>query len=251
MSRGPGAARPAGIHANIVRAIGERIVNGELQSGDILPEQVELSRELGVSRTVVREATRVLTAKGLVESRPKRGTVVLPRSSWNLLDADVLAWQTEREPDLGLLKEIYEVREIFEPAAVRLAAERATPMELRAIREAFDSMSVAADAVAYLRADFLYHGTLVKATHNDHLIQLAGAFTAALHAAMRVTIRDGRDWRSFLDFSVPLHGAVVAAVERHDPDQAAALMLRLVDGSRRDTLGAMDTKMAGRSTEST
>lgn len=233
------ATRPSGIHANVVRMIGERIVNGDLRPGDILPEQVELSRELGVSRTVVREATRVLTAKGLVESRPKRGTAVLPRSEWNLLDADVLAWQTGRQPDPELLREIYEVREIYEPAAVRLAALRATPPELQAIREAFDSMSVAVDEAAYLMADFRYHETLVKATHNDHLIQLAGAFTAALHAAMRATIRDDRDWRSFLDFSVPLHGAVVAAVERHEADEAASLMLQLVDGSRRDTLGAL------------
>ena len=86
---------PAGIHASVVQRIGRRIVTGELAPGEILPEQGELSRLLSVSRTVVREATRVLTAKGLVDSRPKRGTVVLPRSSWRILDPDVLTWQTE------------------------------------------------------------------------------------------------------------------------------------------------------------
>jgi DNA-binding FadR family transcriptional regulator len=85
------ARQPAGIHAGVVHGIGRRIVRGELASGEILPEQGELSRQLGVSRTVVREATKVLATKGLVESRSKRGTVVLPRTVWRLLDPDVLA----------------------------------------------------------------------------------------------------------------------------------------------------------------
>ena len=130
------APQPAGIHAGVVQGIGRRIVRGELAAGEILPEQGELSRMLGVSRTVIREATKVLAAKGLVESRSKRGTVVLPRSDWRLLDPDVLAWLSEAGLDPEFLRGMFEVRRIIEPAVARLAAERATPEELAAIRVA-------------------------------------------------------------------------------------------------------------------
>src|ERR671936_3107405 len=87
-----------GLHGAIVHDIGVRIMRGELQPGDLLPTEEELRGELAVSRTVLREAIKVLAAKGLVESRPKTGTRVRPRQSWNLLDPDVLAWQQEGTP---------------------------------------------------------------------------------------------------------------------------------------------------------
>ena len=170
-----GTARPTGptgIHAGVVQGIGRRIVRGELAPGEILPEQGEWSRMLGVSRTVVREATKVLAAKGLVESRSKRGTVILPRSEWRLLDPDVLAWLTEAGLDPEFLRSMFEVRKIIEPAAVRLAAERATPEELAAIQSTFEAMARADDQATYLDADISYHAMLVAATHNDHLVQL-------------------------------------------------------------------------------
>jgi DNA-binding FadR family transcriptional regulator len=105
---------------------------------------------LGVSRTVVREATKVLAAKGMVESRSKRGTVILPRSEWRLLDPDVLAWLTETGLDPEFLRSMFEVRKIIEPAAARLAAERATPAELDEIRSALDAMATAHDEATYL-----------------------------------------------------------------------------------------------------
>lgn len=227
---------PAGIHASVVQRIGRRIVTGELATGEILPEQGELSRMLSVSRTVVREATRVLTAKGLVESRPKRGTVILPRSSWRILDPDVLTWQTEAGPNEDFLRSVFEVRKIIEPGAARLAAERATSEELDAIQQAFDAMGSKGDESSYLKADVLYHGMLVAATHNDYLIQLVGAFGPALQAGLRATIRDTWAWPDFLAFSLPLHRSVLEAVMARDPEQANSAMLTLVEGSRRGAL---------------
>jgi GntR family transcriptional regulator, galactonate operon transcriptional repressor len=231
----------SGIHANVVRLIGKRIISGSLLPGDILPEQIELSRQLGVSRTVVREATKVLTAKGLVESRPKRGTVVLPRSSWRLLDPDVLNWQTESGRDEEFLRNVFEVRKIIEPAAARLAAERAAPEELAAIREAFEAMGSQGDEASYLHADILYHGMLVAATHNDYLIQLVTAFGPALRAGLRATIRDTWAWPDFLAFSLPLHRNVLEAVVSRDPDGASLAMQALVDGSRRGAMVEPDS----------
>lgn len=219
---------PAGIHASVVQRIGRRIVTGELAPGEILPEQGELSRMLSVSRTVVREATRVLTAKGLVESRPKRGTVILPRSAWHILDPEVLTWQTEADPDDAFLRSVSEIRMIIEPGAARLAAERADDAELAAIRDAWEQMGIKGDASNYHAADVRFHDMIVAATHNDYLIQLVGTFGPALHAGLRATIRDTWERSDFLDFSLPLHRGVLDAVMARDPDRADIAMQTLL-----------------------
>lgn len=226
------ARQPAGIHAGVVHGIGRRIVRGELAAGEILPEQGELSRMLGVSRTVIREATKVLAAKGLVESRSKRGTVILPRSEWRLLDPDVLGWLTEAGLDPEFLRSMFEVRRIIEPAAVRLAAERATPDELAAIQSMFDAMARAEDEAAYLEADIGYHAMLVAATHNDHLVQLVAAFGPALQAGLQAATRRGWGGPDFIEHSIGPHREVLEAVMSHDPDRAAEAMTRLVTQSQ-------------------
>ncbi len=223
---------PPGIHAGVVNGIGRRIVRGELVPGEILPEQGELSRMLGVSRTVVREATKVLAAKGLVESRSKRGTLVLPRSEWRLLDPDVLGWLTEDGLDSEFLGSMFEVRSIIEPAAVALAADRATSEDLAAIQAAFDAMAGAADEAAYSEADIRFHAALVAATHNDHLVHVAGAFGPALQAGLRAATRRGWDWPDFLEYSLGPHREVLHAVMRRDGPEATQAMDRLVAQSR-------------------
>jgi len=227
---------PAGIHASVVQRIGRRIVTGEIPPGEILPEQGELSRLMSVSRTVVREATRVLTAKGLVESRPKRGTVVQPRSSWHILDSDVLNWQSEAGPDEAFLRSVFEIRTIVEPGAARLAAERADEDDLQAIKTAFEAMGRDGHGSEYLRADVVFHGMLVAATHNDYLIQLVGTFGPAFQAGLRATIDETWAWSDFLEFSLPLHQAVLDSLLARDPERAHDAMQALVEGSRRGAL---------------
>jgi GntR family galactonate operon transcriptional repressor len=226
------APQPAGIHAAVVQGIGRRIVRGELAAGEILPEQGELSRMLGVSRTVIREATKVLAAKGLVESRSKRGTVILPRSEWRLLDPDVLAWLSEAGLDPEFLRGMFEVRGIIEPAVARLAAERATSDELTAIQASFEAMASAHDQATYLEADIRYHALLVAATHNDHLVQLVAAFGPALQTGLRVATRHGWEWPDFLEYSIGPHREVFEAVIAHDAERAGQAMERLVTQSQ-------------------
>src|SRR5437660_12133093 len=115
-----------GLHGAVVHEIGVRIIRGDLTPGEPLPTEDELGSQLGASRTVLREAVKVLAAKRLVESRPKTGTRVRPRRDWNLLDPDVLAWQVEAGADADFLAQALEIRRMIEPAAARLAAERAT-----------------------------------------------------------------------------------------------------------------------------
>ena len=231
-SEGAVSQQPAGIHAGVVQGIGRRIVRGDLATGEILPEQGELSRMLGVSRTVVREATKVLAAKGLVESRSKRGTVILPRSDWRLLDPDVLAWLTEAGPDPEFVRSMFEVRRIIEPAVARLAAERATPDQLAAMQAPLDAMARARDEATYLQADIRYHAMLVAATNNDHLVQLVAAFGPALQAGLRVATRHGWEWPDFLAYSIGPHRDVLDAVVAHDAARAGQAMEQLVTQSQ-------------------
>src|SRR5688572_13187820 len=141
-----------GLHGQIVHDIGRRILSGEIRPGELLPTP------LRASRTVLREAIKVLAAKGLVESRPKTGTRVRPPDSWNLLDPDVLAWQQEGMPQPAFLRKLTEVRFIVETAAAELAAQRARAPQLALLNAAFRDMRAAlarkpADYEAFDQAD--------------------------------------------------------------------------------------------------
>src|SRR5215471_14211518 len=132
-----------GLHGAVVHDIGVRILRGELQPGQLLPNEDELGGSLGVSRTVLREAIKVLAAKRLVESRPKTGTRVRPRDDWNLLDPDVLAWQLAAGPVERFVSDLFELRQMIEPPAAAIAARRATPAEIRRIAQAYAAMEAA------------------------------------------------------------------------------------------------------------
>lgn len=147
-----------GLHGEVVHRIGLQILRGELQPGDALPTEDELSGQLAISRTVLRESVKVLAAKGLVEARPKTGTRVRARSDWNLLDPDVLAWRFEASPDGAFFRNIVELRRIVEPEAARLAAERAADTEIAELEAAFREMEAAVDDPdAYLEPDLRFH----------------------------------------------------------------------------------------------
>ena len=100
------------VFGTTVDLLGEAIVSGRYAPGDVLNNEIDASEQLNVSRSAYREAIRILAAKGLVESRPKTGTRVLPRNRWNLLDPDVLAWAFSGEPDIHFVRSLFELRSI-------------------------------------------------------------------------------------------------------------------------------------------
>jgi DNA-binding FadR family transcriptional regulator len=114
------------VHAAVVRRLGHSILSGDLKPGEALPNEARLCADLSISRTALREAIRVLAAKGLIETEPRTGTRVRPRESWNLLDPDILGWRAAAAPDLDFGRSLLEARHIIEPAAAELAAKRAT-----------------------------------------------------------------------------------------------------------------------------
>jgi GntR family galactonate operon transcriptional repressor len=219
-----------GVHGETVHEIGRRIVGGKLKPGDLLPE-AELIAELDVSRTVLREAIKVLSAKGLVEARPRIGTKVSARVHWRLMDPDVLAWQSETGLDEPFLRNLAEVRYVIEPAATRLAAQRATEEEADLIEEAYRQMEAhIVHSEAFVAADMQFHFGILAACHNEILEQMSSAIGEALETSRVVTIEVPGSAAAHL----PLHKAVVEAIRERDPDAAERAMRKLIERVQSD-----------------
>src|SRR5215468_7125056 len=158
-SRAPGY-RLRGIHGRVVNAIGEAIVKGRYRPGTLLPREPELIAKFGVSRTALREALKVLAAKGLVETRQRVGTRVRPPEQWNHFDPEITAWQLADGFRDGFVHDLIEFRQTMEPAAARLAAIRASPEDIADIAAALEAMEEGAarnDPAAYAEADASFH----------------------------------------------------------------------------------------------
>lgn len=232
------AARGTGrrLHGAIAHKLGTAILSGEHAPGDTLTGEVAFSEALDVSRTAYREAVQALAAKGLVESRPKTGTRVLPRHRWNLLDPAVLAWAFTGQPDARLIRSLFELRAIIEPAAARLAAERRDVTELEAMKAALDLMTAHTLATeAGQAADRDFHHLILQATQNDALITLS----ASIGAAVSWTTRFKQRARALPRDPIPDHARVYEAIAANDGDAAERAMRDLVDLALDDTRSAM------------
>lgn len=222
-----------GLHGQVVEQIGAGIIDGSFAPGTLLLADA-LEREFEVSLTVVREALKVLAAKGLVESRQKRGTVVRPRDQWSLLDPDVLRWQNAAAPDFAFLDNLAEMRAIIEPAAARLAAQRRTDDDLAALDDALSAMSIAgSDIDALVSADVRFHCALVDAAHNELLSQMKVVLEAGL------TVRDQFVHRSTKQSdAVTPHRELFDAIKAGDPDLAASTIEALLTTASADLQAA-------------
>lgn len=220
------------IHGTIAHDLGVAIVTGSYKPGDILSGEVAFSEQLKVSRSAVREALRMLAAKGLVESRPKTGTRVSPHTRWNLLDPEVLAWMFEAEPSKAFIRDLFELRMIIEPAAAEFAAQRRTGRELARMGHALEEMErYGLNTEAGRTADQMFHNTILEATRNAPLIALAGTIAAAVSWT---TIFKQRKRKLPRD-PVPDHRLVYNAVADGDGQAARRAMVELVGLALQDT----------------
>jgi DNA-binding FadR family transcriptional regulator len=218
-----------GVHGQTVEIIARRILVGEIAEGATL-DLTGLQEELDVSLTSLREALKVLSAKGIVDARPKRGTFVRPRADWNLLDGDVIRWQFAEDADPRLLDKLHEVRGIIEPAGARLAAHRATDDDLHALDSALAGMAAAhGDPVAAVAADLNFHRLLLTATHNELLERMEVVMETGLAERDRLVHGGEPD-----DDPVPSHRAVVDAIRARDAAAAETAMRDLLDKAVRD-----------------
>ena len=207
----------------LLDSLGRAIVTGRYD-GRPFPTEAELAREHGVSRSVTREAVKMLTAKGLLTARPRKGTSVQPSSSWNLFDADVLRWLLERKFSLELLRQFTELRIAIEPAAAALAARGSDEAGRQAIAIGFARMEAAERGDDDpLEADIAFHIAIMQAAANPFYMQFRDVVETALRTSIRFTNRfKGRT------ASLPQHHAVLAAVERQDSAEAKAAMTELI-----------------------
>lgn len=211
------------VHQQVVETIARAILRGDYT--DYLPAEPQLCESLQISRSALREAVRVLAGKGLVSSRPHIGTMIRPRDEWNMLDAELLAWSIEERPDPKVVISLIEARQVIEPAAARLASQRATAADLAAIERAFLGMSAARDAddfKAYNAADEDFHTAILAASHNFVFRQLSTTIGAALAYSFSITLRE-------LGHALPVHGEVLEHIRMRDAEGAAATMHRLLD----------------------
>ena len=228
----PAPAAPAkNAHGHTVDRIGEAIVAGRYAVGGTLPAEPLLCDAFGVSRTVVREAVKSLAAKGLLVAGPKVGTRVLPADNWNWFDPDVVAWQTQAGLTREFLRDLQELRRVVEPAAVRMAAERATARDIVEIEAAYAGMQHAIEHDGdYVANDLRFHQGLLRAGGNRMMVQMSKAIGALLRTSFEVstTLLDGPA------SSLPLHRAVLDAVIAHKPEAAERASLKLIDSARDD-----------------
>lgn len=214
------------LHGSIARDLGVLIVSGRYKPGELLNGEVSASDRLQVSRGAYREAVRILAAKGLVESRPKVGTRVSQPEKWHLLDPDVLSWIFEFEPDPKLLVDLFELRNVVEPRAAALAAERRTSAHLDAMARALEEMAEHTLAIeAGRQADQDFHAALMQASGNAFLVSMISGVGAAITWTTLFKQREN----PLLRDPMPDHLRVYEAVKAKDPDAAHAAMESLVD----------------------
>ena len=185
--------RPPGSKAHnltygIVEQLGLAIVTGAYGPRKEFPTEAALCAQFGVSRSILREAVKMLTAKGLLAARPRQGTRIEPEEYWNLLDPDVLRWLLEREFSLTLLKEFTQVRLAIEPMAAAVAADRDEPEAIEPIRNAIANMYAAEDGLYDpLAADIEFHVAVLRASGNRFFLELRDLIESALRISIRLT----------------------------------------------------------------
>lgn len=213
-------------------AIGRAIVVGDYE-GAIFPTEAELAKQHGVSRSVTREAVKMLTAKGLLSARPRQGTIVQPTTSWNLFDTDVLRWLLERQFSIDLLRQFNELRVAIEPEAAALATRVATADDIERINAGLKRMEKAErgedDA---LESDIAFHIAILRASRNPFYVQFREVVSTALRTSIRFTNRvKGRT------ANVADHAAVRDAIVAGNADKARKAMRALIS----DVLDLIDT----------
>ncbi len=206
--------------------LGLAIVQGVYPIGTGLPSEADLCIEYDVSRSSTREAVKMLSAKGLISSRPKQGIRVLPESSWNMFDTDVLKWILSSKPSLALLKEFTQVRVALEPQAAALASVTATYQQLETIEKALARMVEAEQGLDDpLEADIAFHTSILAASNNRFFLQL----TEFISTALRVSIRYTNRIKGVPGADVQKHAEILHTIKSRNPDRAKKAVETILD----------------------
>jgi GntR family transcriptional regulator, galactonate operon transcriptional repressor len=229
---------PRRLNETVAHQLAVLIIGGKLKPGETLPKEDAFAAALSVSRTAYREAVRMLTAKGLLTAKPRAGTRVLPREQWSLLDPDVLAWHLEVEPSRSFILSLFELREVVEPSAAALAAERRDADDLAAIATALRRLEDEPEGLgAVLDADLAFHHAILKATRSDALIAMSPAIGSTLRWSVALTIFAlPRVYREAL----PFHQGIFAAIRARKAREAEGIMREHIQAATRNTLASLE-----------
>jgi len=211
--------------SQVSRELGRRIVAGIYAENDLIEDENTLSSRYQVSRSVVRDAVKILVGKVLLEVRRGIGTRVKPRIEWVLLDDDVLAWHQSGPFRIDFFKKLMEIRLIIEPNAARWACERGTDEKIREIELAQKKMEDEKGSIEdFVVADAQFHQSIIRAANNEILESMEGVIFSALLNSIKITNKDPRDNTD----SIPFHSAVTNAIVKRNPDLAELCMKKLL-----------------------
>ncbi|MFF2508233.1 FadR/GntR family transcriptional regulator [Streptomyces sp. NPDC058067] len=208
---------PVRLADRVAAMLTEEIESGRLTAGDKLPTEVELVKQLGVSRTVIREAVSRLRNAGLVEARQGRGVFVMPRRTRPLdLEADTEATDTKAK-----VLQIVEVRRAMEAEAAHLAATRATPADVARMRAALTAIDTAVAAGGDgVEEDLAFHRSIAESTGNPVLVSTVRYLGEVSRGGIRVTRANEARRGDFFEAVRKEHHAILAAIEDGDPETA-------------------------------
>jgi len=219
------------IHTQTVEKIAAWIIEKKFGPGDRLPIEAALCTELGVSRTVVREAVKTLAAKGMVSTGPRIGTRLLPVGTWQLFDPQVIGWRMQAGIDAKFADDLIEFRLAIEPAAAKAAARQATASQRADLTARYEAM---AEAVAgrgqHLAADLAFHAAILRATGNQFFSSLVPLVESVLSVSVKLS---GSDQHA-IESSLPLHRDVARAIVEGRADAAEKALAYLIRHARQD-----------------
>lgn len=209
---------------NLVDSLGFAIVSGEYSPDAGLPSEAEICEKYQISRTATREAVKMLAAKGMLTSRPRRGITILSRDNWNLYDPDLLNWILKSAPGPEILRDFTHIRLAIEPQAAILACQRAEASDLSVIEDTLFKMRKAEDGLDdYLEADIAFHLSLLNASHNPFMIQLR----SFIETALRVSVRFTEQYNQSRSSDVHDHNEIYRAIVAQDEQRAAEMCRKI------------------------
>ncbi|WP_428644960.1 FadR/GntR family transcriptional regulator [Roseibium sp.] len=220
---------PTGAVKDTVEHLGKCIARGDFPTGNILPKEDELVETLGVSRTVVREAVKVLCGKGLVRTARRYGSRVCPFEEWNLLDPDVIRWHDQDSPHTArLYAEATDLRLIFEPEAAALAAVHASAEQRKTIMKAAQSIHPDLGENVMIAADYAFHATILEASGNLMLSQLQ----SLIYAVLFFSYMDGRKEEPEDRTTERRHIEVAEAIQNGEAELARSRMRNMLSENK-------------------
>jgi DNA-binding FadR family transcriptional regulator len=212
----------------VVDQLAHRIIGGELAAGSVLPTESALGEEFGFSRTVMREALKLLEERGLVRVEQGRGTTVQPRASWALLDADVLEIALQYDHGLVLLDDLVRVRRVLEADMARVAAMQMTDNDLESLAENVDQMFEAmGDYRLFQKLDLSFHRIVMRASGSE----VGRAIVGTIHAHGARRGLDEPAPISSLERTVAEHRAILDALVARDSELAASRITAHIDSA--------------------